>query len=72
MYKYLETFLGENTRALWESHKTNFRENYNNILSLGAHPYNFVKQISSEKPGKNTIFLIKGQKVISVENLKFF
>ena len=23
MYKYLETFLGESTRALWESYKTN-------------------------------------------------
>ena len=46
MYKYLETYLGESTRALWESYKTNFRENYNSILSLGANPYNFVNQIS--------------------------
>ena len=47
MYKYLETFLGESTRALWESYKTNFRENYNGMLKLGANPYNFVNQISS-------------------------
>ena len=47
MYNYLETFLGESTRALWESYKTNFRENYNNMLSLGANPYNFVNQIGS-------------------------
>ena len=39
MYKYLETFLGESTRALWESYKTNFREYYNNMLSLGVNPY---------------------------------
>ena len=47
MYKYLETFLGESTRALWESYKTNFRENYNGMLKLGVNPYNFVNQISS-------------------------
>ena len=34
MYKYLETFLGETTRALWESYKTNFRENYCHIPLL--------------------------------------
>ena len=47
MYKYLETFLGESTRALWESYKTNFMVNYNGLLKLGANPYNFVNQISS-------------------------
>ena len=52
MYKYLETFLGESTRALWESYKTNFRKKYNNMLTLGANPYDFVNHISS---------LIKGE-----------
>ena len=53
MYKYLETFLGENTRALWESDKTKFRENYNSMLNLGANPYNFVNQISSLITGED-------------------
>ena len=53
MYKYLETFLGESTRALWESYKTNFRENYNGMLKLGANPYNFVNQISSLITGED-------------------
>ena len=47
MYKYLDTFLGESIRALWESYKTNFREDYNNMLGLRANPYNFVNRISS-------------------------
>ena len=53
MYKYLETFLGESTWALWESYKTNFRENYNGMLKLGANPYNFVIPISSLITGKD-------------------
>ena len=53
MYTYLETFLGESTRALWESYKTNFRENYNDMLKLGANPYNFVNQISSLITGED-------------------
>ena len=53
IYKYLETFLGESTRALWESYKTNFRENYNNMLSLGANPYNFVNHIGSLITGED-------------------
>ena len=53
MYKYLETFLGESTRALWESYKTNFRENYNDMLKLGANPYNFVNQITSLITGED-------------------
>ena len=53
MHKYLETFLRESTRALWESCKTSFRENYNSILSLGANPYNFVNQTSSLITGED-------------------
>ena len=53
MYKYLETFLGESTRALWESYKTNFRENYNGMLKLGDNSYNFVNQISSLITGED-------------------
>ena len=53
MYKYLETFLGESTRALWESYKINFRENYNDMLKLGANPYNFVNQISGLITGED-------------------
>ena len=53
MYKYLETFLGESTRALWESYKTNFRENYNSMLNLGANPYNFISKISSLITGED-------------------
>ena len=37
MYKYLETFLEESTRALWESYKSKFKEHYNTMLSLGAN-----------------------------------
>ena len=48
MYKYLET-----TGALWESYKTNFRENYNSMLKLGANPYNFVNQFSSLITGED-------------------
>ena len=53
MYKYLETFLGESSRELWESYMTNLRENYNGMLKLGANPYNFVNQISSLITGKD-------------------
>ena len=53
MYKYLETFLGESTRTIWESYKTNFRENYNSVLKLGANPYNCVNQISSLITGED-------------------
>ena len=53
MYKYLETFLGESTRALWESYKTNFKENYNSMLKLRANPYNFLNQISSLITGED-------------------
>ena len=53
MYKYLETVLGESTRALWESYNTNFREKYNSILSLGANPYNFVNKIINLTIGEN-------------------
>ena len=53
MYKYLETFLAKSTRALWESYKTNFKENYNGMLKLEANPYNFVNQISSLITGED-------------------
>ena len=73
MYKYLETFIGESTRALWESYKTNFRENYNHLLSLGVNPYNFVNQISSpiigEDPNSGHITL-QQEALLHLEQMK--
>ncbi|KAH7681583.1 hypothetical protein IHE45_05G068500 [Dioscorea alata] len=45
MYSYLEKFLGETARAVWESYKLNFPQDFARDLKLGDNPYNFVNKI---------------------------
>ena len=42
MYRYLETFLGESTKAMWEAFKREHSDEYNHVISLGSNPYKFV------------------------------
>ena len=42
MYKYLETFLGESTKALWEAYKVEFSQEFQYLVSLGQNSYNFT------------------------------
>ncbi|WMV55061.1 hypothetical protein MTR67_048446 [Solanum verrucosum] len=40
MYKYMETFLGESAKALWEAYKSNFLQEFQALVNMGANPYN--------------------------------
>jgi hypothetical protein len=46
MYKYLETFLGQAAKAVWESYKQNKPDEMQSMINAGAKPYNFVNKIS--------------------------
>ena len=45
MYRYLETFLGESTKALWEAYKIIFPQDFQELVELGSNPYNFVNKV---------------------------
>ncbi|KAL2462101.1 Uncharacterized protein Adt_45521 [Abeliophyllum distichum] len=45
MYRYLETFLGESTKAMWEAYKREKKEEFDQLVALGSNPYNFVNKI---------------------------
>ncbi|WMV38461.1 hypothetical protein MTR67_031846 [Solanum verrucosum] len=47
MYKYMETFLGESAKALWEAYKSNFPQEFQALVNAGANPYNFTNKIHS-------------------------
>ncbi|WMV29160.1 hypothetical protein MTR67_022545, partial [Solanum verrucosum] len=53
MYKYMETFLGESAKALWEAYKSNFPQEFQALVNLGANPYNFTNKIHSLITGKD-------------------
>ena len=40
MYNFLEKFLGDSTRALWESYKQKFPNSFQSDLQLGTNHYN--------------------------------
>jgi len=46
MYNFLEKFLGDSTRALWESYKQKFPNSFQADLQLGTNPYNFTNKIT--------------------------
>ncbi|KAL2526673.1 Uncharacterized protein Adt_11727 [Abeliophyllum distichum] len=45
MYRYLETFLGEITKAMWEAYKREKKEEFDQLVALESKPYNFVNKI---------------------------
>ena len=53
MYKYLETFLGESTKALWEAYKVEFPSEFQYLVSLGPNPYNFTNKIHTLITGED-------------------
>lgn len=53
MYKYLETFLGESTKAMWESYKITFPKDFEALLRAGSNPYNFVNKVQNIATGED-------------------
>lgn len=63
MYRYLETFLGETTKALWKAYKTEFLDDFQGLVNIRANPYNFANKLHSlitrKDPNSGSIFLQK-------------
>jgi hypothetical protein len=53
MYRYLETFLGESTKALWEAFKKEKPTEFQTLIGFGSNPYNFVNKIHSLVTGED-------------------
>ncbi|WMV32520.1 hypothetical protein MTR67_025905 [Solanum verrucosum] len=72
MYNYMETFLGEFTKALWEAYKSNFPQEFQALVNMGANPYNFTNKIHSlitgEDPNSGFVVLQKNA-LIKLEQL---
>ena len=47
MITYLETFLGESVKILWEQWVEAFPNHYAQLKMAGSNPYNFANIISS-------------------------
>lgn len=46
MITYLETFLGEATKVLWEQWVESYPNKYEELKRAGSNPYNFANIIS--------------------------
>lgn len=72
MYKYMETFLGESTKGLWEAYKTEFPQEFQALVAMGPNPYNFTNKIHSlitgEDPNSGLVVLQKNA-LIKLEQL---
>lgn len=45
MYRYLETFLVESVKAMWEAFKLKKKEEFEQLVSMRSNLYNFVNKI---------------------------
>jgi len=72
MYKYMETFLGESTKGLWEAYKSEFQQEFQALIAMGPNPYNFTNKIHSlitgEDPNSGLVILQKNA-LIKLEQL---
>jgi hypothetical protein len=67
MITYLETFLGESVKVLWEQWVESFPTYYAKLKRAGNNPYNFSNIISSIIIGENPEL---GYTVLQNERLK--
>ena len=72
MYKYMETFLGESAKALWEAYKSNFPQEFQVLVNMGPNPYNFTNKVHSlitgEDPNSGLVVLQRNA-LIKLEQL---
>ncbi|KAH7659772.1 hypothetical protein IHE45_16G052600, partial [Dioscorea alata] len=79
IYSYLEKFLGEAARAVWESYKLNYPQDFARDLELGDNPYNFVNKVRllllEDSPnanyGQQQIDAIKKLEQLQIKNWTF-
>ena len=45
MFSYLEIFLGESTKAHWDSYKSQYPQEIEELVSYGNNPWNFVNRV---------------------------
>jgi len=47
MYRYMETFLGESIKGVWEAYKVAYPQEFQELVNMGPNPYNFTNKIHS-------------------------
>ena len=67
MITYLETFLGESVKVLWEQWVEAFPNHYAQLKMAGSNPYNFANIISSIVIGEDPEL---GYTILQNERLK--
>jgi hypothetical protein len=70
MFTYLETYLGESTKAAWERYKVDFQDDYQYTLQLGNNPYNFIHKIHTLLTGRDPNSQSMRFQVKAVEHLE--
>ena len=72
MYRYMETFLGESIKGMWEAYKVTYPQEFQELVNMGPNPYNFTNKIHSlitgEDPNSGLVVLQKNA-LIKLEQL---
>ena len=72
MYRYMETFLGESIKGVWEAYKVTYPQEFQELVNMGPNPYNFTNKIHSlitgEDPNSGLVVLQKNA-LIKLEQL---
>ncbi|WMV40576.1 hypothetical protein MTR67_033961 [Solanum verrucosum] len=72
MYRYMETFLGESIKGVWEAYKVAYPQEFQKLVNMGPNPYNFTNKIHSlitgEDPNSGLVVLQKNA-LIKLEQL---
>lgn len=72
VYKYMETFLGESVKTLWEAYMSNFPQEFQALVNMGANPYNFTNKIHNLITGKDPnsgLIILQSNALIKLEQL---
>jgi len=72
MYRYMETFLGESIKGVWEAYKVAYPQEFQELVNMGPNPYNFTNKIhilvTGEDPNSGLVLLQKNV-LIKLEQL---
>ncbi|WMV41332.1 hypothetical protein MTR67_034717 [Solanum verrucosum] len=63
MYRYMETFLGELIKGVWEAYKVAYPQKFQELVNTGPNPYKFTNKmhniVTGEDPNSGLVVLQK-------------
>ena len=72
MFRYMEIFLGESIKGVWEAYKVAYPQEFQELVNMGPNLYNFTNKIHSlitREDSNSGLVVLQKNALIKLEQL---